>query len=1085
MNRRILGIIGLIAALLSPAGIAAQAGATASLGGVVVDADGQPVVAAEVRLRYIASGMVALTLSDVQGRYRLTNLRPGGPYVIQVERLGYRSAQTEDVRLLAGEHQWVDLVLQPFAVMLEGVEVVTRPGIRLSPSRMGVAHISDAETITLFPTIRRDVLSLAEASPLVHREGSRLSVAGQNDRLNAIQLDGLLLQDPSGFPRGDLPEPRRKFVPMEALEQFRVAASPFDIRETGFQGGLLQAVTRSGTNQWLISAMAHGRYHGLLGALDVDGARVPARDFQKMLAGVTLGGPIRRDRTHLFLALEVEEERRPPQGLNIGEADPLRLQIIPDSVVRAVQILADRFGVDAGTEEAFPLASPMANLYLRLDHIPSENRSLTWRHLSAWSEEDLSPNRGPLGAYGMSAASVPWAHRSILNGVEFIVRGRSGWGNRILVQHQQTRDIAGASTGLPQIDIRVWGTYENYFLNRYLRAGNDAAAHGLELSQDLLEIKNEFSRSLGRHHVSVGASARTFAVRHLHMPGSRGIYTFDNLWDLAGNAPFTYEVLYLPDGVTDPSERFSLREWSLYVQDEWEPHPNLNIRAGIRADWMQLPRRPDANPALAETMGVDNTRMPGGLAVSPRVGFNWHGRVVGGLTQISGGFGVFQGRIPFEWIASTYAYTGTRRAQLICQQNPEINLRVAPRLVVGRGVPTECEPTTFGRTAVPPVVQFMDEDLTPPRDVKLALSVDRELPLGLGFTVEGLYSRALKQLFLEDRNLPTPVSEPGPDQRWDGLGPRVRFGDVFGPYRRAHPAWGPVVQVGNRRGDHSLSFLGALSGSLGSRYAFDLGYRFTQAVTLQTLTSADAISSFGRNPVSISPNEPGLRPSPFLRPHTVTASLTMRVPDPWGETAIGLRFKGLSGRPFSFVYMGDGNGDGFSGLGLGREVYNDLLYIPMGTTSAETPWTTPVTRALLHRFIGMTDCLESSRGRILERGDCRRPWYKQLDLKAVRHIPTSRGTLQLQADLVNALNVFNRRWGRVEDVPPQLAILRFTAFPPLREGMNPEHGLSYVGPVTRTPEGDVWPLQPLTVDPIASRWQAQVGIHFTFGSRER
>jgi hypothetical protein len=257
-------------------------------------------------------------------------------------------------------------------------------------------------------------------------------------------------------------------------------------------------------------------------------------------------------------------------------------------------------------------------------------------------------------------------------------------------------------------------------------------------------------------------------------------------------------------------------------------------------------------------------------------------------------------------------------------------------------------------------------------------------------------------------------------------------------------------------------------------------------VTLQTLTSADAISSFGRNPVSVSPNEPGRRPSPFLRPHTVTASLTTRIEDPWGQTAVGLRFRGLSGRPFSFVYMGDGNGDGFSGLGLGREAYNDLLYIPVGTTSAETPWTTPVTRALLHRFIGLTDCLESQRGRILERGDCRGPWSNQLDLKAVRRLQTSRGDLEVHLDLLNALNVFNRGWGRVEDVDPQLAILRFIALPPLQEGMNPEHGLSYAGPVERRSDGDVWPVRPFTLDPIASRWQAQIGIQFTAGpSRDR
>ncbi len=1081
------GAISVLAGLIlllasgSEAPVFAQAGASSSVGGRVTQLGAEGSVAgAQIRLIHELTGAVASTLTDGEGRYRLPNLQPGGPYRLVVSRIGLADEMVEGIRLLSGDHLRVDVEMRTAAVEIEGIQVEARPGVGIYVGRMGVAHISDEAAIALHPTLGRDVLELAERSPLVHREGGRVSVAGQNDRLNAFQLDGLLLQDNSGFPRGDLPEARRKLLPLDAVAQFRVAASPFDVRESGFQGGLLQAVTRSGTNTWASNVFAMGRHEALLGPLDVDGVSVNTPDFRKALAGFSAGGPLRLDRTHIFVAGEFEEERRPPLGLNLGEGEVGRLRLIPDSVAEAARLVGEVFGADPGTASSHTLTTRMANTFARLDHHWSENRTLTVRHMGAWSEEDLSPNRGPLGPYGFSSAGTRWDRRSILTGVELSLRSQGGWGNLISVQHQANRESAHPASPLPQVDVRIWGTEGDLFLNRNIRMGGEASAHALELAQDLVELRNEVSKSLGAHHLALGGAFRHFRVRHLNLPGSLGRYDFDNLWDLRLNEPFTYEIMTTPEDLGDGVERFPVREWSLYAENEWRPTPDLTVRMGARLDRTSFPRLVDGNPLLVETLGLDNTSLPQSLTISPRVGVNWRGDVLGGLTQISGGVGVFQGRIPFEWIAATYAYTGTRRTHLLCQQDPRVNIRVAPPLEPGAPAPRDCVSEVFGRTVLPPSIQVLAPDLSPPRDVKAVLSLDRELPGDLTVTVEGLYSRSLSQLFVRDRNLPEPWIEPGDGQPLEGLGSRVRYGEVFTNLNRRAPEFGPVVEVSNQDRDRTLSLMTEVRGPVGDRATFEVGYRYAQGLALQTLTAADAISSFGRNPIAVAPNDPQRRPSPFVRPHTVTASVTASVPDRWGGTEVGLRYRGMSGRPFSFVYEGDANGDGFSGAGLGRENYNDLVYVPAGTSAAETPRTTPVARAVFSRFISQESCLREARGSILERGSCRGPWTNQVDLKLVRGWDSRVGRVEISGDLLNVLNMVQSSWGRFEDVASQLPILTFVEFPPEQVGGPPRHGLAFVGPVERDSAGEVRPLSPYTLDSVASRWQAQLGVRIRF-----
>lgn len=1069
----------------------AQGGSQASLGGVVTDLEGAPLPDVEVRALHEPTGAEAAVLTDGEGRFRISNLRPGGPYAVEARRIGLTAERLEGLRLVAGQHRRIDFRLGQRPVELEGVGVVISPRIRISPSRMGIDHLADRLQITRFPTVNRELLELAELSPLVHREeGGRVSVGGRNDRFNAFQIDGLSMADAAGFPRGDLPEVRRKPIPMEALDQYRIEASPFDVRESGFQGGLLQAVTRSGTNEWEGTAFSLARHETLLGSLEIDGFPSEPRSFRKLLTGFAVGGPLRRDRTHLFVAGEVEEQRHPPSGFHVGEADPFRLQVSPDSMGRIGEILESEYGSDAGTERSYGLTNPMANLFGRLDHRISDAHTLTYRHVLARSEEDLPVNRDPVGLYEFSSTGTRWTQSNMLNGLELVSRGAGGWGNRLLVQHQRLRERALPGSDLPQVEVRTTALFEDFFLARTVRLGAGAASHALELDQDLWEVRNEVSRTLGAHHLTAGVHLRHFRVRHLYLPNSRGTWFFDDLAGLEANRPGPpdgtgYEVLLLPDGVDDPSERFRSREVGLFLQDEWSAGPGLTLQFGIRAETTRLPRTPEENPAVETTFGEANTHMPDGLVLSPRVGVNWYGEPGGRTTQLRGGIGVFQGRIPFEWIASTYAFTGTRRLVRSCRNEQRGDLFPVPPLDPGGPVPRDCLAESV-RTDHPPDVQMFAEDLNLPRDLKVALGVDRELPLGLYVSAEVLFSHALEQLHLRDLNLPDPVQRAGsvpPGTVPDAFGDRTRYGEPFesfGPPPRRSEDFGHVIRVENRSGDRAISLHAEVGGALGAGHRFQLGYAYKEAVTLQSLTSADAVSAFGRNPTSADLDESTRRPSPFQRPHTLTFSGWTSVSDPWGATEIGLRYRGMSGRPYSYVYEGDPNVDGFPGTGLAREVYNDLIYLPYSARPADMPEGNFLSRSLIRQLMAREPCLMEAEGSIVERGACRGPWTNRVDLKAVRRFSSPWGEVELSADLLNVLNLLSSDWGEVRDVRAAVPILRLVELPPETLGGPPGVLVAYAGPTERD-ETQLRPRLPYTIHAPESQWQAQVGIRFRFG----
>jgi hypothetical protein len=1062
-----------------PGGAAAQGAATAALQGIVVDSTGAPVAGAEVAIEHGPTGALVRTVTGPDGRYHVANLRPGGPYALEVSRIGLAPFRHEALQLQAGATTRIDVQLGVSAVAVAGVEVRVLRG-RFRDNRIGATTVIDGETLAGLPTVSRNVMDFAALSPMAVATDRAVSIAGQNPRLNALQIDGALSQDAFGRSTGGMPggEAEARPLPLQAVEQYQVVAAPFDVRQSGFTGGVLNVVTRGGTNRWEAAAQGFLGDHRFMGDVLLDGVPMGTDDFRAGFFGLSVGGPLQQDRLHLFVAAEVERRERPTTGFSQGSADPVRTRIAADSVVRFLSLLEAR-GLDPGTETTYPLANPTENVFARLDWRPRPGQRVTLRLNHAGAEQDVSANRQPFGAYELSSTGYRVRHRSSSAALEWGTRPTPRLSSALLLNLHRIHDDALAGSPHPGVDVDIRSSFEGGIgLRRRIRAGSAPYAQANDLDQTVLQLRNDLTASLGRHVVTVGLSAERFGVNSLLFPASGGVYRFESLADLEANRPSRYTRNLLQDGNADPRVRFSMIQLGAWVQDEWEVGDRLTLQLGLRVERTTFGDTPARNPGILEAFGERTDRLPGGtLELSPRVGFNWQNRA-SRPTQIRGGAGLFAGRPPLAWFADAFANQGQGTAFLVCEG------AAAPGLVPG-SPPATCADGSGPATAARPQVTLFADDFRFPLDVKVALGADQQLGRGLTATVDAVYTRSLRQLMVRDLNLAGAVPEPRPADGWtDGFGFEGR--DVFGTptltgFRptRLSDDFGSVLRITDDGVARALSASVELEQVVSDRLVLQGAYTFTRSVDRQSLAQADAVSNFGVTPAGRDPNDPGLGRSFFDRPHKVLFSVWTRVPAT-GGTEISLVHTGQSGLPYSYVYGSDVNADGYPGSAETLDRFNDLVYVP--AAPSDFPGSLAST-AHLTTLINLEDCLAVSRGGIMERNSCRAPWINRLDLRLAQTFRVQDRQIRLVGDVVNLLNLVNGDWGREERVGSTVPALELLGRQ--QQGLNPSVTdpllAGYVGPLRRDEDtGRVRATLPYHPAIPASQWQAQVGIEIRF-----
>lgn len=1071
--------LGMLSLAGHPEALMGQSQTTSAIRGTVVRTDGAPVVGSRVTIRHTLTGNARGVLTDPEGRFVLLLVQPGGPYTVTAGYVGFADAVEEGIQLQVGETYEVRLVLMEQVVEIEGLAARVERDEIFNAAQMGPATLLNERTVQSVPLASRDIMDLAVLSPLVRTtEGGGFSVAGQNDRYNSILVDGIVNKDAFGLTAGGVPggQAGAKLLPLDAVAQYEILVAPFDAGLSGFAGGVMNAVTRTGTNDWYMRASAVARDESLMGDLTLPSGSAEASGIQRTLLGLSAGGPIQRDQAHFFVSGEFETRSRPPSGFNLNREPPELVGILPEAVGAFQLLMQDDFGLDAGRSGPYTLDQTLANLFARVDWTVADGHRLTVRNVLAWASNDESPNRSPFEPYEFSSNANFRESFSNTTSAQFFSDLGDWGGNEVALTVQHATDQTEPAVSWPQLEVVLESPDMFITPTRPVRAGASFFAQENDLAQTSVRLANTLTLARGRSTWTVGLLGTWYDIEHTYLPGALGDWFYASWVDVLNNAPQRYQRTELLDGQS-ATVSFNVAEVGGFVQDEVDLGRGFTLRAGLRLDAPFLLDQPPENPRIESFFGRSTANAPSGmLLISPRIGLNWQGgeRL---KTQVRAGAGLFTGQLPHVWLSNAFQNTGMRSVTRSCfgrWTDDPLSGNTAPPFDPAQP-PETC---LFGQPTEVRVVTLFDENFTYPQYAKFSAAVDQEITPGLRASMGLIFTHSINQVLLREINIQPQTEGLLPMYGYGGTA-RMYFGvptdEGFYPIRLL-PGFDQVLLATNADGDRSWSLNAELRGELGDRLSFHAGYAYARSYDRMSLTSVDLISNFGFTPTRADPNSPPLTPSNFDRPHKLVLSV-FGAPIPGLETTeVALLYTGESGLPFSYVYRGDLNGDGYPFLGPAFDRNNDLLFVPQEATHLPSSIGT-YTR--LAAALETDECLKEFRGRFMTRNGCRAPWQNRLDLRMAHTARIGGAEIRLSADVINLLNLVNSDWGLVRTIPPTASLLApLERIPPSAELLS-EWAAGLLP--FRDAQGKLVTPEPWSVATPESQWQAQFGLRVTLG----
>ncbi len=1062
-------------------GAHAQGVTTAAVGGTVTGTAGAPLPNAQVTVRNSATGSSRTVVTDNSGRYFVSNLLPGGPYTISATRIGSSPVTRSGVQLVLNQTTRVDLTLADQAVALEGLTVTAENNPAISNSRTGASTVIRAETIENLPNLSRNFAELAVVSPYVTVTGGSTSVGGANNRFNNIQIDGAVNNDVFGLASSGIPggQANGKAISLEAIDQFQVLVAPFDVRQTGFTGGLINAVTKSGTNQFHGSVFGYFRNQDfirdrLVTSADTFGA---IEEFSNRQFGFSLGGPVVRDRIHFFANAEIEQRTTPTTfGIESPEGS-LRVQ---HARIRQVQEIARGYGLEPGNAEIYTRKNPLTNLFGRMDFRLNDANRLVLRHNFTKNSDDTNPSRGG-SRFDLSSNAYQFRNTTHSSVLQLFSQLGADASNELLLNVQFIRDRRTPNSRFAQIEVTTRDSIGGQSVSGAVRFGAEAFSQANELDQDIVEFTDNYSRTLGNHRVTLGATAQYLHFRNLFFPNSLGVWRFGSPADFQSGLANSYTLAVPYSADTDPSARFEVFQAGGYVQDEFTVGDNLTFTAGARVDVPYVLDTPRENAAFRSRFSENGSPLTtgdvpsGNLLFSPRVGFNWQSSG-DNVTQVRGGVGIFTGRIPYVWLSNAFGNTGRESLTLTCSgtaNTPTFN---------PLNPPTTCRNGSGAQDSGGATVNLFDSDFKFPQDLKASLGIDQELPFGFTGTLEGVYTKARNQILVEELNLVGAQEVPASSMQ--GIGDRIIYGTpqasrdfAFNPVRVANN-FRNVVRMRNTSEGYSYALSAELARSFrNDQLSLRTAYTYARSYDVQSLTSSQATSNIGFAPIGRALDERVLAPSAFDRPHKVLVQGTARLLPRFGGTDVSVLYVGQSGSTYSYTYDGDINGDGFQNAGIfGRN--NDLFYVPNNVN--ELAMDADDAR-LLEELIELEPCLRDSRGKIMERNSCRSPWSNSVDLRVVQGIRGGPGNLKLELNIFNFSNLLNSDWGLQQAAPNNtVTILDLDGRVNNDRNAAMEFAYDLVGFARKDANGTLRARRPYNTFNLSSRYQVQLGLRYAF-----
>jgi len=1067
---------------------------TSSMSGIVSDNENNPLPSANIMAVHVPTGTQYGTSTRENGQFNIQNMKVGGPYTVTVSFVGYTKAIIENIFLELGQQRRLDVQLS--AEVIEGAEVVVtgeRDAI-LNSNRTGAETVITPREVTLLPSIKRSTRDLTRLDP---RSDGNFSFGGKNWLYNNISLDGSYFNNPFGL---DDPAPggqtNAEPVSMDAIEQVQVSIAPFDVREGGFTGAGINAVTKSGTNDYKGSIYSYFRNEKLQGdKIGDDEILVP--NFSYNQSGFTASGPILKDKLFFFLNGEIERRKDPGSGAFVADTDNdptnntpgvSRVNAATMNLIR--QRMIDVYGYDPGPYQGFDHETKNNKVLFKLDWNLIEHNNLSFRINLLDASQEKPPHPFAISfnntGRGPNQNSLPFKNSGYkMNNdlTSFALELNSSYetfSNKFFISYNIFRDFRDPfSRAYPTIEIAENGL-------TYTTVGHEPFSIHNILDQNVLQITNNFSYYLGDHVLTVGSTFEYFdffnsfnLFRYGFMgfntwPGQTTFTSVQDFFDATDpNNPnrTDFNSFITPESIPYKGEFIEVAQFSLYAQDEFLVSNQFSLTYGIRMDLPIYITDPVDNPwsrgltLLDENdqpEEVDQSKLPGASPLfSPRVGFNWD--VTGNRsTQLRGGVGIFTGRIPFVWIGNNISNPGLN-PNLYPIVNPSIS---DPNdIVTDNIIPTQDNSVLMQSSDL----NAMVDDFKWPQNFTADLAIDQKLPGDFLGTLEVIYTKDINAIYIRNANLGKPQTTLSDGRPYYGTLADTNFTS------------GGAYIIDNNDLGNSLNITAQLRKYFDFGLSSSLSYSYLDAKNALTSTEIASVL-YSINPVKGDPNKPELGYSQFGQRHRIVGGATYQ--HNWNEnlaTSFGLFFEVAEGNLFttsggnrySFVYAGDVNGDGQGG--------NDLIYIPNNqseinfapiTDENGNVITTPEQQwAAFNSFIEQDKYLNENRGKIAERNGLVNPWYFNIDLRILQDFSfmlfQTKHTFQLSFDILNFANLLNSSWG-----VRQVADSRATS--PLQvvgQDANRNPILNFDTSLKKT----------FVDDPsLFSRWQMQLGIRYIF-----
>ena len=1018
----------------------AQITTSALSGKVTMQDTKEEVVGASVQVVHDQSGMKYATVTNIDGRFSIQGMRNGGPYTVTVSYIGYETKTFKEIYLDLGETYNLQVWLSENSNELTEV-VVSGKASKFTAEKTGASTNVNNATIRELPTINRSITDIARLSPYANGMG----FSGGDGRSTNFTLDGANMNNnfglSSNLPGGGTP------ISMEALDEVQMVVAPYDVRQSNFIGGGINAVTKSGTNTFRGTAYMYYNNENMRGNR-IDNKELAAREQDRLTTyGFTLGGPILKDK--LFFFVNYEGSKKPTtvnrwRGSEDGVGD--RQQYISrtklSDLERTRQFLLKNYNYDPGSYTDFPADITNNKFLARIDWNIARNHRLAVRFNHTINKTWNNPNGSSAdvgyrlnGTYRMGEQSMAFSNSlySMDNKITTVSadlnsRFSDKLSNQFLFTYSDIQDVRGSdSSFFPFVDIMYDydAQTKTQTLEPYMSFGYELFTYNNKVQNKVTTVTDNVTYYAGAHKLMAGISFEHQLALNNYQRGGTGYYRYRTLDDfLSGAAPESVALQYGYNGNTNPGSSITFNQLGLYLQDEWDVLNNLKVQAGIRFDDLVFDNSDIMrnNAIYGLDFGgrhVDTGAWPkNNIQISPRIGFSWD--VFGDKSlKVRGGSGFFAGRIPLVFFTNMPQNSGMIQNLITATttyKNGVVNT-VDPRLAnFAGGLVTDVDkirellggPVNF--TSEDGVVSGdfagVDNKFKMPQDWKSSIAIDYQVPVSFPLTVTGefTYSKRINDIMLDNYNI-KPI-----DESWQRLsGADNRY--VYPSDYKYNPTYttadgttkqftGMAAVLTNTSRGYGWTANITVNAEPVKNLRLMAAYTHTVNKRVSGMPGSNASSAWTSLYTINGPNFPSVQTVSTVIPDRFVANASYK----YGKEHFSVFYEGYRSGGYSFYYGSDINGD---------NVGYDLMYIPRD--DSEIKFASDDDRIAFWDFVEQDDYLKNHKGEYAEAFSAHGPWVHKIDFRWAHDFDLKVGStqhkLQLSLDIQNIGNLFNSKFG--------------------------------------------------------------------------